>query len=392
MNILFVTSGALPVPAVKGGAVENLVQSLLKENIKQKEWNFDVVSIHDEEALKQKDKYINTNFYFINDKKKLNIKKIFRFCINKFLSKVYIGNSFVSKVAKLKLKKNYDFVIIENAPEYVLYLKRFWKNSKFILHLHNDYLTLETKNVKEIINSYNQIWCISNFLVERVRRLTDEKDKVKILYNGIDLSLFKSSSLSKDILKQYDLEGNFIFVFSGRLVKEKGIEELIEAFKLLEKEKENVKLIIIGGKGYSNNKEDNFVKKLKKNESKNIIFTGYLNYENIQEIYSIANVGIIPSLCEDAFNLTTVEFMAMEKALIISDKGAMKEIATTKCALVVPTKDNFIESLKNAMNLIIEDEKLRLNLQKEARERAKIFSKEKFFRDFSILVKRNEEG
>lgn len=65
-RIAFVTTGAFPVPAVRGGAAEALVEELLKENEIEQNAEFTVISIADEEAEKAgKENYPHTSFAFI---------------------------------------------------------------------------------------------------------------------------------------------------------------------------------------------------------------------------------------------------------------------------------------------------------------------------------------
>ena len=50
MKVAVITSGFLPVPAVKGGAVENLIVNLLKENEKKNKIKFEILSVYDKKA------------------------------------------------------------------------------------------------------------------------------------------------------------------------------------------------------------------------------------------------------------------------------------------------------------------------------------------------------
>ena len=61
-KIAMITSGFLPVPATKGGAVENLIVNLLNENEKNKKIKFEIFSIYDQDALNKSKKYENSNF------------------------------------------------------------------------------------------------------------------------------------------------------------------------------------------------------------------------------------------------------------------------------------------------------------------------------------------
>ena len=65
MNLAIITSGFLPVPAAKGGAVENLIENFLNENEKYRKMNLTVFSVYEENAIKEATKYKFTSFEFI---------------------------------------------------------------------------------------------------------------------------------------------------------------------------------------------------------------------------------------------------------------------------------------------------------------------------------------
>ena len=65
-RIALITNGVFPVPAVKGGAVETLVEQLIKENEVQNRLDFELFSIFDLDAFEQAQQYKNSKFQFIN--------------------------------------------------------------------------------------------------------------------------------------------------------------------------------------------------------------------------------------------------------------------------------------------------------------------------------------
>ena len=84
MKVAIITSGYLPVPASKGGAVENIVENFIIENEIEKKVNFEIFSIYDENAENISKKYQYTNFNFIKPNKivKALVKIIYFFFKN----------------------------------------------------------------------------------------------------------------------------------------------------------------------------------------------------------------------------------------------------------------------------------------------------------------------
>lgn len=395
MNLLFITPGKLPLPPVKGGAVENLINILIEKNEEVKNDKYIIYSIWDKEAEeKTKSKhYKNVEIHYININKRLvKIERAIRFLINR-IPGVYIGNPYIARVRKKIEKEKFDYIIIENAPEFGLKLKKY--KDKLILHLHNDALNKNTKLHNRIVKTYNKIFVISDFLGDNVNEITNN-NRVMTLHNGIEFNNFKDLNRDEKVKVRYNYnikEDEIVIMYSGRLVPEKGIMELEKAvIKLISNFK--VKLIIVGGNGYSSNIETKYVKKLKeiaKPYKNNIIFMGFIDYQEINKIYSIADIGVVPSLCNDAFNLTTVEFMIKGIPIVISDKGAMKEIINDKCGLIAHVNDKFVQNLYLQIKELVQNKELRRIMGVESKKRAMNFSSDNYYNNFIKLLRKKEK-
>ena len=394
MRILIISPGVVPVPAIKGGAVENLIEMLITSKEITKQHEITVYSVYDEE-LNEKIRNINCNFKFIYSNKKLYfIKKVIRHIINR-VSPMYIGNQFIHSVAKdiKENKEEYDIIIVENEPQYGKIIKKVKGKAKLILHLHNDYLNVDTKNASEMKENYDFIYCISKYIKQRVDEISindKQKGKSKVLYNGVDIKKFNPTKYNKkELRKEYGFnENDFIFMYSGRLVPEKGVKEMIQAFCKVEDNK--CKLLILG-KG-----KEEFTKELKevaKPKIDKIIFKGYMDYEKLPQIYNIADIGVVPSICNEAFGLTVIEFLASGIPIIISDKGAMQEIVnkTGENAYIAKKDKNYIENIKEAMDRYIHIEANEIKQMKiNAVNNAKRFTKEIYSKRFLELLEEVE--
>lgn len=388
MNILIVSPGVYPVPAINGGAVENLIEVLLKSDKITQKHNISIYTVYDNDAKKM-GKNIQCNFKYIKTKTIIyQTLRIIKHIKNHFLKK-YTGNQYISKVCKeiKKNKENYDIIIVENEPQYGLILNKVKQNAKLILHLHNDYLNENIVNARKMYNVYDEIWTISKFIGDRVNKLGENFNKVKILYNGIDTQKLNVNNAEiEENRKIYNLEkDDFIFMYAGRLAKEKGIEEVIKAFNNIENEK--AKLVIIGGKQPGQEKfYKDVLKKIQHNEK--IIYIGYVDYASIAKVYSIADVGVVPSICNEAFGLTSIEFMFLGKPLIISDQGALQEVAGINARVAIYDK-NYIENLKKEMNYFLELREDKMNKMKvQSKIRANKYTKEVYVENFLTLVEK----
>lgn len=393
MNILIISSGKLPVPPVKGGAVENLIDLILQYN-EQNNTNIQITvcSIYDKFAEKMCNQYKKTKFKFINTENfKYKISKIVMHFINK-LSISYVGNVYINQIRKKLNFAEYDFVIIENCPEYANVIYKEAKG-KLILHLHNDRLNKKTKNANKIFAMYEKIFVLSNYIGNEVKRIElGNANKVYTLYNGIDIQRFNNEKYRNQIekiKKQFNINNqDKVILYTGRLVPEKGIKELIQAFKQIKCE--SCKLLIAGSVGYGKTSVSKYVEELKDitHDNKNIIFTGYISYEMIPRIYAIADIGVIPSIWEEPFALTVIEHMAAGHPVIVSNSGGITELINEDCAVVVKKEENFIQKLKEAIEDLVKDDEKRNNMSKAAILQANNFNKEKYCKTFFSLIKK----
>ena len=375
----------LPLPSVKGGAVESLVQCLLDYNEKYHTYNFVVFSVYNEEAALKSRSYKHTDFKYINtDSLNYKLKQVFRWIYNRFFP--YIGNQFINSVMN-GMDTDYDYVLIENAPWFVIPLKRKM-NMSMVQHLHNNYLGITSSFNQQIIDNSDFVLAVSKFIKNEIlSHLNCTPELISVLYNGISLERFGKSECLWSLREQLGIShDDFVFVFSGRLVPEKGIKELLLAIKQIQHL--NFKLLIIGSSFFSSDRKTSFIEELQNlsSELPNVIFTGYIPYQKIQYYYHLANVAIVPSIGDEACPLSCIEFMASSLPLIVTDSGGMVELVDEDCAIIIKRNENIITQLKDAMiNLLNNKRKCQL-MGEAARKRSTLFSDLVYSKKFMDLI------
>ncbi|KJZ95719.1 MULTISPECIES: glycosyltransferase family 4 protein [Clostridium] len=392
MNIIIISTGFLPQPAVKGGAVETLIDILIDYNEEYVKNNLYVYSICDVDAAKKINKYNNCKFEYIK------VNKIYKYLFNKHIIPCWLFSKiFLNKVVRnIKSRENFDVILIENYFIYAKKLKKIIKNQPIILHLHNDFINVNVKNIKNKINFLDSIISISNYLKLKVEEL-NTNISVQTIYNGIDLSKFRKSDSNEieGIRKKYNIADNeTVIVFAGRLIADKGIKELLMAFNSISK-KLPITLLIIGNSFFNDNDDDKFIKDLKdisKVKKEKIIFTGYIPYENMRKMYSIADIGCVPSIWEEPFGLTVVEQMAIGLPMIVSNSGAIPEIVSENCAIIIDKNREYILNLKRAILRLYSDINLRQEMGKESRKRAEKFSNINFSKQIYKYIQQQVEA
>ncbi|HEY4785721.1 MAG TPA: glycosyltransferase [Bacteroidales bacterium] len=143
--------------------------------------------------------------------------------------------------------------------------------------------------------------------------------RISVIYNGVETS--RVIPRKEDSFKQ---ELGFsskekIILFVGRLCDQKGILYLLKAFKIILSSYENTRLVIVGNGNY-----DSCLKECYGIWSK-VIFTGRLDNEGLNQIYRIADIGVVPSIYEP-FGYVLLEMMNRYIPIITTNIEGPNEI------------------------------------------------------------------
>lgn len=384
MKIAILTCGMLPIPAVQGGAVENKIDFLLEYNDRIKLHDITVYSPWNKEASEHPAVSSIVNHYIFIDVSSFKAKigrKLYGYFHSGEYYNYYIEYYFEKVYAHLK-RQNYDCIYLDNCPGYVCKLsQRGHKN--LVLRLGNDLLNSTSKCHELIFNNVSKIMTCSNYIGERVATIRHD-NKIQTLYNGIDTKIFSSKNGKQISRSKVGLsEEDFVIVFSGRVNKDKGVSELIDALLKLQ-DKPNIKLMIIGSPFFANAaNEDEFVRSLKEKAKlikDRIVFTGFVPYSQIPSYLNLANIAALPSMWEEPFGLTIVEAMAAGLPLITTRSGGIPEIC--EGAATILDRNNVVSHLTTAIIDLYNNPQKLIQMAEAGLERAKLFDKETFTKNF----------
>lgn len=403
-SIAILTAGTLPVPPVKGGAVENLINLLLNENEENAKVEFNVFSIFDKNAVIQSKNYSHTNFIFIkipffikildyltyvwfikvlHKKKKMSYRSIF--------SRLY----YIFIAGLILHKNNYSNVVLENHATLYLCIKLFnnYKKyyGKYAYHVHNEFSGFygclkEIKDTTIIIG-------VSNFVVNRIKKQVNgfsEHTKFFVLKNTIDRNKFLSNvseNKEKKLREKLNItEDTRVVLFTGRMNKEKGIDILIKAWNRLELS--NSVLLIVGSYYYNSSiKDSKYQYELNSliKKSGNIKFTGYINYEEMPNIYALADLVVLPSMWDDPAPLTVIESLTMGKPLITTYSGGIPEYANSRNSILLQRNKNIVFSLSKMIKNVLDSFRLQRKLEIQALKTTKGWTSKQYFREFLAI-------
>lgn len=378
-KIAIITSGILPVPAVLGGAVENLIDSFIEANEQTGRYDLHVYSVYAdavEDAVRDK-RFVHYNYVRTGSLLYKLRKKVFQYTHRTYYYNYHL-EFFLHNVLKKVAQQRFDLVLIENRPGYVIPVSRV-ADAKIALRIHTDLFNQTTQDAKEILDRVDKVFAVSDYIRRRVADIGNG-DKVVTVHNGIDLQRFsvqRNNTLRQELGLASD---DFVLVYCGRIVPEKGIRELIQAMNLLERSMK-VKLMIVGGSFYGDQLGDNpFIKELKElasGLSDRIIFTGYVNYADIPSYLSVADVAVVPSICEEAFGLSVLEPMAIGLPIIATNAGGIPEVASESNSIIVQRDEAMPQHLSQAIARLYKNPQLVKEMGEQSQILSKRFSKQR---------------
>lgn len=380
-NVLIVMPSILPVPAVNGGAVETLVENLIKENENEKKLKLSVFTNLTTKARHKLEGFPLCNFFTLKESVLMHLEELF-FKKKYFIRKILV----IRQVRYLLENNNFDAVVLENAG---FLLKIFAKKTliekykgKIFFHLHNK---IPLNADRQVLKHCNLL-TVSKFIMNNANSFMggDYVFGGSIVKNGIDSTLF-SKKISQEecrlVKKELNIaEDDKVVIFVGRIVPGKGVDKLIDAINSLHNDK--IVLIIIGSTYFAKSyrsKYEKFIEKkcnIIKNQIRRI---GYIDNSCLWKYYGVADVAVFPSIWDEPAGLTMVEAAMSGLPVITTNVGGIPEYMTPPLAILLNNDENLVFKIKeNILKILSKGEKM----EKIAKEYQSTFSMKRMYSDF----------
>ena len=254
-----------------------------------------------------------------------------------------IGPALLAPLARLM---GFKVVVTNHGPDYDR--QKWGKIAKFVLRLGEKMGTLYA----------NEVIVISSIIGNAVYKNYHRQSNV--IPNGVTLPQLSEQS---DFLTNIRAEPDKYILAVARFVPEKGLHDLINAFKLM---KSDYKLVIAGDADH----ETEYSSKLRQMTAQDnrIILTGYITGKPLNQIFSHARLFVLPSYHE-GMPISLLEAMSYGVPVLVSDISANKELELPderyfRCGDVDDLKDKMLSLLENSLS-----EKERQEIRKQIVEK-----------------------
>jgi glycogen(starch) synthase len=210
----------------------------------------------------------------------------------------------------------------------------------------------------------DRVIAVSNGTKDELIRMGYPKERIEVIHNGIDLKKYDPERIGReDARKKLGFDSKKVIFFVGRPVREKGIDTLLRAFDEVKKEISDVKLVLLSRGDIQNLSQDV------------IHINSFVTERERIEMISASDVFVVPSLYEP-FGIVAVEGLAMNKAVIGSRTGGIKEIIEDGKSGLLFEPGNHME-LADKIKFLLKNDMEKKRMEGNARKRAAYFSWEK---------------
>lgn len=358
MKLAYVFDRRLPSPAIRGGAIQLLIDGVLP--YLRKKNRITIFSIKDPK-LPNKEKRGSVKYIRLSP------------------------DNYFKKVSKYLAKGNFDLIHVLNRPDKVPDMKKAAPKSRFVISLHNDRFS-EDSISKEVaaksIESVKNIFTVSDYIKDTVKkRFPQAAPKLVTVYSGVNIKDYispqdsKADDIRKKLRKKYGITSDKkVILFAGRLIEKKGPHLLIEAMKDVMKKHKDAVLVISGGKYYSDNGMTEYVKslyKMAKPLGDKVVFTKFIKAEKMPEYYLMADLFVCSSQWNDPAARIHYEAMAAGTPIITTNRGGTPEIIKHGYNGLVLNDYSNPRAFANAIDYLLSNPKEAERLSRNGRELVK---------------------
>jgi glycosyltransferase involved in cell wall biosynthesis len=213
-------------------------------------------------------------------------------------------------------------------------------------------------------------------------------DKVKTIYNGVDMNLFRPDLTAKQrVLRGYpQLVGKRIILFMGHVTRQKGLHLLIKIAPQLLQEYSDLKIMVVGGGDYLDE-----AKKMARELgiADCMLFTGMVDIDSIPDYINAADLFILPTLRKEGLPLSILEAMACKKPVITTNIGGNPSVVKNGInGILIPPAN--MRELSQSLHLLLNDARLASRLAHNGYESIKEhFSLNRMIDSYEALLEKH---
>ncbi|MBB5355376.1 glycosyltransferase involved in cell wall biosynthesis [Anoxybacillus mongoliensis] len=315
MNILMICTEKLPVPPVLGGAIQTYIAGILPHL--RRAHRITVLGVQ-HETLPNEETIDGIHYVRVPGG---------------------IFDTYCDHVVQYVQAHSFDLIHIFNRPRLVLPIRQVAPHAKITLSMHNDMFQLAKINREEaeqVVRQVSAIVTISNYIGQVIRELYPEaEEKLRTIYSGVDSERFlpgshpHMASTRKQLRQAHGIDQKTVILYAGRLSPNKGVDKLIQALPELAKRFNDLALVIVGSKWFSEEGTTDYiayVRSLAKRLPVPVVATGFVPPNEIQNWFAAADLFVCTSQWQEPLARVHYEAMAAGLPIVTTARGGNPEV------------------------------------------------------------------
>ncbi|WP_286932557.1 lipopolysaccharide N-acetylglucosaminyltransferase [Leclercia sp. UBA5958] len=217
-------------------------------------------------------------------------------------------------------------IVVHNSMKLYRQIRERAPQTKIVLHMHN---ALEVKGLDADVKMIVPSIFLKDFYQAKLPQAN-----IAIVPNGIDLEAYQASYAEKSKVDLGLSANDTVIFYAGRIVPDKGILQLLQAFEKISESHENLKLVVVGDHLEVSKSDKGAYQREVRNISERLngkcLLLGSMSPEKMNNYYAVGDLVVIPSQVQEAFCMVAIEAMGAGKPVLVSTRGGMTEFVKHK--------------------------------------------------------------
>ncbi|NQX57929.1 glycosyltransferase family 4 protein [Paenibacillus qinlingensis] len=343
MNILMICTEKLPVPNIRGGAIQTYIDGVA--SLLSKHHRITILGRSDP-ALPNDE--ITNGIHYVRVESH-GLLEAYAAGVIQFLQHT---------------PEHFDIIQIFNRPLLVLPVREVAPTSRIILSMHNDMFNpykIDSIEGNKVIDQTERIITISQYIGTAIcDYYPHAADKIKSIYSGVDLNRFapwmESESARRDresLRAEHNLSNKKVILFVGRLTRNKGPHVLVRAMSQINHS--DAVLVVVGGAWFSDNSVSDYiayVRALAVRSPLPVITTGYVQAQDVHRWFCAGDVFVCTSIWQEPLARVHYEAMAAGLPFLTTARGGNPEIVKNNNGLLINNPEDPSEYAQKLNSLL----------------------------------------
>lgn len=344
VKVLMIVTEKLPVPPVRGGAIQTYVSAVASHL--SKAFDLTILGVTDEQ-LPEREQREGVTYVRVPG----GDLETYRNGVVAFLQ-----------------NNRFDLIHIFNRPRMVLPVRAAAPDARLVLSMHNDMFLAHKIDPEEAalaVGELERIVTVSDYVGRTIAAMYPEaQGKLRTIYSGVDLSRFapvwspEARRTGDSLRSTHGLGGRKVILSVGRLSPKKGADVVVRAMPEVARRHPDAALVLVGSKWYGEDKLSDYVtyvRSLADRAPIPVVTTGFVAADQVHQWFCAGDLFVCASQWEEPLARVHYEAMASGLPIITTARGGNPEVVQGQGnGLVVASPDDPM-AFAEAINSLLSD-------------------------------------